>query len=144
MGPMRFPQLIQYAGTNETLEIQDHKLTFDTAAEVNKLNNNNKNFSVEFIPWYQTSPNGLVDNDGIRLPDGSIPTSADIKDDPSLTPPQNLAPDAKGLLTKVEDILDNKTFLAELASNMFNAHKDWLDTGLNGTGGENWSEFACE
>ena len=141
---MRFPQLVKYANTNETVEIQDHKLVFDLAAEVNRLNNNDKNFSVELIPWYQSSPNGLVDNDGIRLTDGSIPTNADIKNDPSLTPQQNLAPDVQSLLTKVEDILNNQTFLEQLATNMFEAHKTWLDSGLNGTGGETWSEYSCE
>ena len=143
MGPMRFPQLVKYSGTNETVEIQDHKLVFDLAAEVNGLNNNDKNFSVNFIPWYQSSPNGLVDNDGIRLPDGSLPTLTDVRNDPSLSPQQTYAPDVESLLSKVEDILNNQTFLEQLAKNMFEAHKTWLDSGLNGTGGETWSEFAC-
>lgn len=36
---MRFPYRIKYTGTNETLDINDHKIVFQLGAYLNKLNN---------------------------------------------------------------------------------------------------------
>ena len=38
MGPMRFPVSITYAETNETFDIQDHKMVFQLADVLNKMN----------------------------------------------------------------------------------------------------------
>jgi monoamine oxidase len=57
MGPMRFPTAIKYAGTNETLEIQDHKMVFQLADTLNAMNNNDSALSVNFIPFIQHSTN---------------------------------------------------------------------------------------
>ena len=32
--------------------------------------------------------------------------------------------------------------MAAAAKNVFTAHKAWLDSGLGGLGGDDWSEFA--
>ena len=32
--------------------------------------------------------------------------------------------------------------MAAAAKNQFTAHKAWLDSGLGGLGGDDWSEFA--
>jgi Flavin containing amine oxidoreductase len=142
MGPMRFPVSIEYSSTNETLPIQDHKLVFDLADEINRRNGNNPNFTVSFIPWLQRSPNGLYAVGGIRLPNGQIPTQADILANSSLLPEPVTDPVTTAAEDSVSAIFNNQTFIEEVARNMFKAHKSFLDTGLNGLGGDDWSEFA--
>ena len=51
MGPMRFPETIQLAGSNETLPINDMKLVFQLGEIMNQLNNGHPNFTVKFTPW---------------------------------------------------------------------------------------------
>ena len=53
---MRFPESIQYAGTNETLPVNDMKLTFQLADYMNTLNKGDANFTINFIPWIQNDP----------------------------------------------------------------------------------------
>ncbi|KAF2719586.1 hypothetical protein K431DRAFT_272344 [Polychaeton citri CBS 116435] len=55
MGPMRFPVSINLG--NETLLIQDHRLVFQLADEMNKYNNYDPEWAVNFIKWIQTSAN---------------------------------------------------------------------------------------
>lgn len=142
MGAMRFPVSIRYSSTNETLQIQDHKLVFDLAEEINRRNGNDPNFTVSFIPWIQSSPNGLYAIGGIRLPNGEIPTRGDILANPSLVPESVSDPATAAAEDAVRAIVSNQTFIKELATNMFRAHKSFLNTGLNGLGGDDWSEFA--
>ena len=53
---MRFPTSLTYTGTNETLEIQDHKLVFQLADELNKMNKGgDPSLQVNFIPWIQNN-----------------------------------------------------------------------------------------
>jgi hypothetical protein len=55
--PMRFPVSLTYTGTNETLEIQDHKLVFQLADVLNGMNKDeDPKLQVNFIPWIQTNP----------------------------------------------------------------------------------------
>jgi hypothetical protein len=54
---MRFPISLTYAGTNETLEIQDHKLVFQLADVLNEMNKDkDPALQVNFIPWIQNNP----------------------------------------------------------------------------------------
>lgn len=54
---MRFPVSLTYAGTNETLEIQDHKLVFQLADVLNEMNKGkDPKLQVNFINWIQSSP----------------------------------------------------------------------------------------
>jgi hypothetical protein len=53
---MRFPVSLTYAATNETLEIQDHKLVFQLADVLNQINHEaDPVFKVNFIPWIQSN-----------------------------------------------------------------------------------------
>jgi hypothetical protein len=53
---MRFPISLTYAATNETLEIQDHKLVFQLADELNQMNAKlDPWWQVNFIPWIQSN-----------------------------------------------------------------------------------------
>ncbi|KAI1380621.1 flavin-containing amine oxidoreductase [Hypoxylon crocopeplum] len=140
MGPMRFPETIKYS--NESYNITDHQMVFQLASEMNRINNYNKNFSVDFIPWIQSSSNGLYYYNGIKLDTGLPPTVAQTRANSSLriSYPEDASTEA--LSDKISPITSNETFMIELAGNTFKAHKDFLVNGLGGLGGDTWSEFA--
>lgn len=139
---MRLPETIQYAGTNETLPVNDMKLTFQLADTMNQLNEGRPNFTINFIPWIQSSPNGLYYHNGIKKPNGLPPTVTEIENNQNLTAQIPIDP----LVTELSEIRDKITCdpdtMAAAATNSFTAHKSWLDTGLGGLGGDDWSEFA--
>ncbi|KAG8158336.1 hypothetical protein KVR01_012097 [Diaporthe batatas] len=141
MGPMRFPKTWK-SSKNETYNINDHQLVFQLAAEMNKLNNHAANWSVDFIPWYQSNPNGLYYHDGITLPNGLPPTISQIAEDPSLTIQRENLPSTQALEDHIQEITTSEDIYAELATNMFKAHRDFLESGLDGLPGDQWSEFA--
>ncbi|THC87626.1 hypothetical protein EYZ11_012927 [Aspergillus tanneri] len=142
MGPMRFPVHITYAGTNETFDIQDHKMVFQLADTLNKMNaNDHPELNVDFIPFIQNASNVPTSTGGNRLPNGRIPTAAQVAEDPSLvytaTPPNEMAvTDARADLGKFTE-KDKVNMLKEAASNMFRAHKAAVEHGLL-----HWSEEA--
>ncbi|KAI0842611.1 flavin-containing amine oxidoreductase [Hypoxylon sp. FL0890] len=140
MGPMRFPATVEYS--NETYNITDHQLVFQLAAEMNRINNYDKNFSVDFIPWLQSSSNGLYYYNGIKLDTGLPPTLAQIQANSSLKVTYPMEASTEALSDKISAITSNDTFMIEIASNMHKAHKDFLVNGLGGLGGDVWSEFA--
>ena len=133
MGPMRFPATYTDLESNQTVNISDHQLVFSLAAEMNKLNGGDKNLSVDFIPWIQWNPNGLVYRKGFKLETGLPPTVAQISANSSLSPPPILDGDTENLLAAAGVFLSNSTFALEMANNMFKAHKEWLgkSRGLN-------------
>ncbi|KAK5653712.1 hypothetical protein OQA88_8743 [Cercophora sp. LCS_1] len=143
MGPMRFPATYKDPATNETLDIADHQLVFQLAAEMNKLNVGDKNFSVDFIPWIQSNRNGLVYRNGFKLDNGLPPTSAQISANSSLGSPASVLDESTiNLSAAVDQFLPGSEFGVAMAKNMFKAHKDWIVNGLKGLGGDSWSEFA--
>ncbi|KAF4334958.1 amino-acid oxidase [Fusarium beomiforme] len=142
MGPMRFPSTYKSPETNETMNITDHQLVFQLAEEMNKLNGHDKNFSVDFIPWLQSSPNGLSYKNEFKLPSGLPPTLNEIANNASLGVTSVIDPVTKDLQSKVDTFMPGSEFSTLMAKNMFKAHKQWLETGLNGLGGDQWSEYA--
>ncbi|KAI4866707.1 flavin-containing amine oxidoreductase [Hypoxylon rubiginosum] len=140
MGPMRFPETVKY--DNESYNITDHQMVFQLAAEMNLINNHDKNFSVDFIPWIQSNTNGLYYYNGIKLDNGLPPTIAQTRNNSALTISNPLNPSTQTLEDKVDAVTSNTTFMIELANNTFKAHKDFLVNGLGGLGGDTWSEFA--
>lgn len=142
MGPMRFPETLQYTGSNQTLPINDQRLVFQLADVMNQLNKGHPNFTVNFIPWIQSSPNGLYYFNGIKKPNGLPPTVTEVTDNQNLTAQIPIDP----LVTSISDLITGLTCdpntTAAAAKNIFAAHKAWLDTGLGGLGGDDWSEFA--
>ncbi|KAF4447228.1 L-amino-acid oxidase [Fusarium austroafricanum] len=142
MGPMRFPATYTNPETKETMNITDHQIVFQLAEEMNRLNNHDKNFSVDFIKWIQASPNGLSYKNEFKLPTGLPPTLGQIAKNASLGPSTVLDPESKDLQVKVNSFMPNSNFSTLMAKNMFKAHKQWLETGLNGLGGDQWSEYA--
>ncbi|KAK8854982.1 L-amino-acid oxidase [Apiospora arundinis] len=141
MGPMRFPKTVRVA--NETYNVTDHELVFQLADEMNRLNGHDRNRSVDFIPWYQASPNGLAYNNGFKLDTGMPPTLAQIQKNSSLAAPAPVMDAAtQGMQDAIAKITSNETMMIEIATNMHKAHKDFIVNGLGGNGGEVWSEFA--
>ncbi|KAL5117316.1 hypothetical protein ACEQ8H_004761 [Pleosporales sp. CAS-2024a] len=141
MGPMRFPVSTKYTDTNETLDIQDHKMVFQLADTLNLLNGNRSDFLVKFIPWIQNSPNVPANSNGYRLPNGRIPSAAQIQANSSLVLPTPASPDKEAQATaeikfkEFEGVTPD--VLRSMAKNVYQAHKDAVNKGLF-----NWSEYA--
>ncbi|RYP92463.1 hypothetical protein DL770_001409 [Monosporascus sp. CRB-9-2] len=140
MGPMRFPETVEYL--NQTYNITDHQLVFQLADEMNRLNHHDSNFSIEFIPWIQSSPNGLYYRNGFRLDTGLPPTVSQNSQNQSSSSSSPISPSRETLSERLDAFLSNETFLAEIATNIYEAHRDWIVEGLGGMGGDTWSEFA--
>lgn len=136
MGPMRFPVNITYAGTDEVIEIQDHKMVFQLADYVNQLNHHKPELEVSFIPWIQSAANDPANTDK-RRPDGTVPGNAEVKANPSLaSTPKPLSSAAVPFAAEVKEWTTlNKTNLTEMATNMFKAHRKAVDAGYL-----SWSE----
>lgn len=127
MGPMRFPYTYRDPETGEVLNITDHQLVFQLAAEMNRINGHDRNWSVDFIPWIQNNPNGLVYRNGFKLPTGLPPTVAQIQEDPSLAGPvKELDNSTRALAAAVQEYLPGSEVYAQVAQNMFRAHKEWI------------------
>jgi hypothetical protein len=138
MGPMRFPYTYKSA-SNVTYNITDHQLVFQLAAEMNKINNHDKNLSVDFIPWYQSSPNGLYYQNGIRLDNGMPPTVTQVSENSSLEVPSVLDASTQDLSAKIDALTSKDDFFVKMAQNMFEAHAEFL--GQPGT--RSYSSMIC-
>ncbi|RDH30877.1 flavin-containing amine oxidoreductase-domain containing protein [Aspergillus welwitschiae] len=142
LGAMRFPMNITYADTNETLQIQDMRLVLQLADVLNELNADaDPELRVNFIPFIQDNPNLPTDTGGVRLPDGRIPTVAQVAANSSLAytaPPDNASAvaDAKAGYMQYAQT-DKISNIREVARNMYRAHKAALEDGFY-----HWSEAA--
>ena len=139
MGAMRFPESVQYAGSDQTLPVNDMKLVFQLVDILNQLNKDRPELAVNFIPWIENNTNGLYYFNGVKKPDGLPPTVAEAKNSTTQMPADPLVAEAE---EKIEAISCDPKLMAAAANNVFTAHKNWLDTGLGGLGGDDWSEFA--
>ena len=90
----------------------------------------------------QSSPNGLFYYNGIKKSDGLPPTVAETNSNPNLTAQTPVDPEVAKITDQITEITCNPTTMAAAAKNQFTAHKAWLDSGLGGLGGDDWSEFA--
>ncbi|KAK1964605.1 flavin-containing amine oxidoreductase [Colletotrichum sublineola] len=142
MGPMRFPEHYVDPKTNTTYNITDHQLVFQLAAEMNELNNHDKNLSVDFIPWIQSNMNGLSYMNGIKLANGLPPTLAQIAANSSLAVTAANDESTNALSEELDKYLPGSDFSVQMATNMFKAHREFIDSGLKGLGGDVWSEYA--
>ncbi|KAI3318755.1 L-amino acid oxidase [Xylariaceae sp. AK1471] len=140
MGPMRFPATKIFQ--NETYNITDHQMVFQLAAEMNQFNNYDKNLSVDFIPWIQSNENGFYYHDGIKLDTGLPPTIKQVKANASLSITLPLEKSTKNTQANYNAIISNQTVMREIAVNMHRAQKDFIVSGLDGQGGDVWSEYA--
>ena len=142
---VQFPKSITDPKTNTTVEVQDHKMVFDLAAELNALNEQEGrgNFSLGFINWVESNQAGLQCAGGVRKPDGRCPTLADIAANSSLAPSQPpISLETQKLMSGIAGLAFDPGSVHSIVTNMFQAHKQFLDTGLGGIGGDQWSEFG--
>lgn len=142
MGPMRFPVSTKYTDTNETLDIQDHKMVFQLGDVLNQMNSNDSALAVNFIPWIQSSDNVPGNSNGFRLPNGRIPSAAQIKANrTAYTLPSAEGPDPNAQ-EHAEEAYEEFVGLTpeamrNISTNVYKAHKDAVEKGLF-----NWSEAA--
>ena len=137
MGPMRLPHSVTY-DDGETLEYTDHAMVFQLAEVLNNMNRNESQWRVDFIPWIQHHPNELYGLDTRRLPDGSIPTRADVEADPSLEESSSInTQEYKDTQDQMDRIMKDKNTLKSMQRDVWRAHKRAMDQGL-----DDWSEQA--
>lgn len=111
---------------------------------MNEINGHDANWSVDFIPWYQSNGNGLYYYNGIKLANGLPPTVDQVANNASLSVPTVYDASTQELQDKVDSVTSSEDVYAKLATNMFEAHREFLDNGLglDGLPGDQWSEFA--
>lgn len=137
MGPMRLPHSITYKD-GETVEYAEHRLTYDLAELLNKMNDNKPDLKINFIPWVQHHPNERLGLGTRRHPDGSTPTRAEIEADPKLGKPAPLSSDEyKQTKQRMDSILKNRDALLAVQRDPWRAHKRVMDQGL-----DDWSQQA--
>ncbi|KAE8374393.1 hypothetical protein BDV26DRAFT_284329 [Aspergillus bertholletiae] len=131
MGPMRFPVSTTYADKNETLEIQGHKMVFQLSDVLNKLNTDYPELAINFIPFVQKIPNVPASSGGYRLPNGLIPTVADVADNPSLVyiSASFNATAAVDAAQAYEEYTTANNISRQIIANMYQAHKFAVDSG---------------
>lgn len=134
MGPMRFPVEISYPGTNDTIPILDHRLVFQLADHLNKLNGNDTDHHVNFIPWIQQSANQPA-NTAHRRPDGTIPGISELGANPSWNPnPASTYSNATAVdaaqAAYIEWVGLNQEKMREIGTNIFKAHKAAVEAGM--------------
>jgi monoamine oxidase len=133
MGGMRIPVSIKYAGTNETLQIQDHQMVFNLAEALNVMNGNDSSLEIKFVPWIQSSANDPALTSK-RRPDGTIPGDAEVKANHSLadsgTATYSNATAVTAARTSFVQWVKLKERMADIATNVFRAHKKAIQDGL--------------
>ncbi|KAF2257923.1 amine oxidase [Lojkania enalia] len=132
MGPMRLPWNVTYKSDNATEVYTDHRLTFDLADWLNELNGNDPKWKINFIPWIQHHPNELYARGTGRLPDGRVPTRADIEADPTLgSAPVMISAEYNSTKQKMNQILMNEKTLRAIQRDPWRAHKRAIHQGLD-------------
>ncbi|KAJ4155377.1 hypothetical protein LMH87_000626 [Akanthomyces muscarius] len=132
MGPMRLPWSITYKSDNSTHAYTDHRMTFQLADTLNRLNGDDPRYKIGFIPWIQHHPNELLARGTGRHPDGRVPTRAEIAADPSLgkKAPMDTA-EYKDTKAKMNAILKKEETLRFIQRDVWRAHAWAMNQGLD-------------
>lgn len=132
MGPMRFP--VSITMDNETIQIMDHRMVFQLADELNKQNEHDPAYKVNFIPWIQSAPNDPSSTTK-RRPDGTVPGIAEVSENPALDVNVTASYSNASAVAEASDAFESwinmdleKTRL--YASNVFKAHKQAVAEGF--------------
>ena len=114
-------------------------MVFQLGDVLNHMNNFDPDLAVNFIEFIQNNPHTPTDSGGVRLPDGRIPSSADVKANASLSytaPSENdtAASDAESAYDNYSksNSIDS---MRRISANIFQAHKKAVEDGLF-----HWSE----
>lgn len=140
MGPMRLPFSVQYADTNETFDFQDHRMVFQLADVLNKKNADSPDLHISFIPWIQNSPNVPADSGGSRMPNGQIPSVAQLARNISTvheaaSPGDEAVTSARASYEEFSNTFKDREHIRSIAGNMFKVHKEAIEKGMF-----HWSE----
>lgn len=128
MGPMRLPLTLTVG--NETYNMSDHQLVFQLAEEMNRLNDGDESLNIDFISWYESGSSQLPHGGGARRV-GDIPIQQGLVEaNSSLASGRSSDMSIEEIFDKVNKALPCKDFCVEMATNMFKAHRKWLDRGL--------------
>jgi monoamine oxidase len=133
MGPMRFPVSITYADTNETIPMNDHRMVFQLADTLNKMNGNDSQYMINFIKWIESSPNTPFPTSK-RLSDGTVPGAALVAANPALednvTASYSNATAVAAARNAFGDWLNlDRAKLKAMATNIFKMHKQAVSDG---------------
>jgi monoamine oxidase len=133
MGPMRFPVSITDAETNDTIQIMDHRLVFQLADVLNEQNNDDPDYAVKFIKWIQ-SATGDPSSTTKRRPDGTVPSVGEVKANPAYATNITGSYSNATLVAEAQEALEewsdfDKAKIAEIATNVFQAHKQAVADG---------------
>lgn len=135
MGPMRFPVSIEYADTNETLQIKDHRMVFQLADVLNEQNAaDNPEMKVNFIPWIQSAENDPAATSA-RRPDGTVPGSAEVEAIPAYQDNDNVTYSNATAVALASEAYDQWTgfdrdAIRLFAADIYQAHKKAVQDGL--------------
>lgn len=136
MGPMRLPYQVTYKSDNSTHAYADHRLAFQLADLLDRMNENDETYKIDFIPWIQQHPNELLALATGRHPGGRVPTRAEIAKDPSLgAPPVMTSAECNNTKKEMNKVLKNETLITEIQANIWRAHKQVMDLVY-----DDWSE----
>ncbi|KAJ9091829.1 hypothetical protein QFC19_008943 [Naganishia cerealis] len=127
---------LSYAGTNETLEIQDHKLVFQVADVLNEMNKGkDPALQVNFVPWIQSNPNTYNYVEGLRNADGTVPRRSQYAKLRANTTTGATAVESSEKQEAAEEALehfiDYEGNYELSAKNIFKAHKQAIEEGLH-------------
>lgn len=123
---MRFPVSLTDSATNETIEINDHKLVFQLADVLNGLNAKlDPWWQVKFIPWIQSNSATFQYQNGLRNADGTTPRRSQY---PALLANASLStaasnPALTAAQNELEEFVGYEAKAKLAATNLFKAHK---------------------
>ncbi|KAK3995543.1 putative L-amino-acid oxidase [Cladorrhinum sp. PSN332] len=123
MGPMRLPLTLTVG--NETYNMSDHQLVFQLAEEMNRINDDDEDYNIDFITWYESGSSRLPHGGGSRRV-GGIPIQQAKSSLASVSPDVSI----EQIFDIVNKALPCKDFCIEMATNMFKTHRKWLDRGF--------------
>ncbi|KAG2225937.1 hypothetical protein INT45_006633 [Circinella minor] len=132
MGPMRFPISIDYG--DKKLPVTDHNSVFALAEELNNMND--EEYKIEFIKWTQSSENNLYYRNGIRLPDGRVPTVGQVAANASLTKDAGTG-EFSEQVDKATAEFYTDDWMKLMSKDMYKAHAKALEENY-----DDWSESA--
>ncbi|KAE9570559.1 hypothetical protein CGMCC3_g13295 [Colletotrichum fructicola] len=133
MGPMRLPyHQVTYKSDDSTHAYSDLRMTFQLADLLDRMNESDEKYRIDFIPWIQHHPNELLAFGTGRHLDGRVPTPAEIAKDPSLgAPPVMTSAECNNTEKEMNKVLKNETLIKEIQVDIWGAHKQVMDLGYD-------------
>jgi hypothetical protein len=132
---MRFPLSLTDSSTNETIEINDHKLVFQLADVLNGLNAKlDPWWQVKFIPWIQSNSATFQYQNGLRNADGTTPRRsqyAALLANASL-PSAASNPALTAARSELAEFIGYEAKAKLAATNLFKAHKQAIGEYTSG------------